>query len=755
MPKLDAKVLVLLSPLVNADLLRKGLYHIRCHVEETTAVLPDEPNQDTPINVTNCQLIASPSAAPVKGRYPKAFVSSGNTGITKTVYIQYLQQNYVFSDWFLFDVSIPLERIPENIENQSAKITLSLKLCGCEKEEASFEEFVVVSQRSVCVNIQYNGGTHDYTDVLFDFVYMAAIGVNVHAVIVGMDTEDTKLQRPIMVQPPYTSKWSIFKNHTSLEPVVYPSFKHLLGKEPENFAPRQRSAGIPAIPPRAEMYKVTLNGTSDKYKSVIKILSSTYKKLRGISSDIISHCRRSRENVDIPNFPEIHIIKGAMESDIAAVFMRASASVATVWSYFSAERIADQNFLESLIYITHRNRVSYLSNSTVDVFDPSKMSLSRYSSIARETRSTLSLESNVYCKENTELPSEASIIFVEYVSDAGPLKLTTLKTGLPDVSPSKSSTSSGDLSVNNDLGLGQEDTPNSVTSQSLNWSFTDHTYPYLLCSITGATGHHYPSDVHLVICHHGLDGHHYDLKLYKTYLELALPQVTFDFLLIKGNQGNTFNNFETMTDQAVSEFREYMTTCMVSPTKISFIGHSLGNIVLRNMLTRAEMAKYLGCMHTFISICAPHLGTFVSSSSLVSTGMWFLQKWRGSQSLLQLQLRDHPDPHQTFIYQLSRKPTFEHFTTLLLVSSHQDKYVPFHSARLQLPEDANAICTAMLANIWEPIRCNKINVIRYTIDHSLQLSTNSFIGRAAHIAMLENGKFVEKFVILHSTKWFI
>ena len=37
------------------------------------------------------------------------------------------------------------------------------------------------------------------------------------------------------------------------------------------------------------------------------------------------------------------------------------------------------------------------------------------------------------------------------------------------------------------------------------------------------------------------------------------------------------------------------------------------------------------------------------------SGLWFMQKWKKSGSLLQLTCRDHSDPRQTFLYKLSRK----------------------------------------------------------------------------------------------------
>jgi len=36
-------------------------------------------------------------------------------------------------------------------------------------------------------------------------------------------------------------------------------------------------------------------------------------------------------------------------------------------------------------------------------------------------------------------------------------------------------------------------------------------------------------------------------------------------------------------------------------------------------------------------------------------GMWLMQKWKKSGSLLQLSLKDHADPRQTFLYKLSQK----------------------------------------------------------------------------------------------------
>lgn len=52
----------------------------------------------------------------------------------------------------------------------------------------------------------------------------------------------------------------------------------------------------------------------------------------------------------------------------------------------------------------------------------------------------------------------------------------------------------------------------------------------------------------------------------------------------------------------------------------SFIGHSLGNLIVRSVLTRPRFKCYLSRLHTFLSLSGPHLGTLYNSSALVNTG---------------------------------------------------------------------------------------------------------------------------------------
>ncbi|XP_059470771.1 protein FAM135B isoform X2 [Neocloeon triangulifer] len=271
-----------------------------------------------------------------------------------------------------------------------------------------------------------------------------------------------------------------------------------------------------------------------------------------------------------------------------------------------------------------------------------------------------------------------------------------------------------------------------------------------------------PEGLHLIVCVHGLDGNSADLRLVKTYLEMGLPGANLEFLMSERNQGDTFSDFDTMTDKLVAEILFHIGACSLNPAKISFIGHSLGNIIIRSALTRPQMKPLLSKFHTFLSLSGPHLGTMYNSSGLVNMGMWFMQKWKKSGSLLQLSLKDSPDVRQTFLYRLSQKSNLHCFKNILLCGSSQDRYVPLHSSRIELCKAAvrdttvqGAAYREMVHNILTPI-INKpeVTFVRYDVHHALPNTANSLIGRAAHIAVLDSELFIEKFLVVTGLKYF-
>ena len=139
-----------------------------------------------------------------------------------------------------------------------------------------------------------------------------------------------------------------------------------------------------------------------------------------------------------------------------------------------------------------------------------------------------------------------------------------------------------------------------------------------------------------------------------------------------------------MTDRLISEILHHIETSDLNPTKISFVGHSLGNIIIRSALTRPQLRPLISRLHTFLSLSGPHLGTLYNTSGLVNAGMWFMQKWKKSGSLLQLAMKDSSDVRRSFMFKLSQKSNLQKFKHILLCGSAQDRYVPLHSARIEL-----------------------------------------------------------------------
>lgn len=114
--------------------------------------------------------------------------------------------------------------------------------------------------------------------------------------------------------------------------------------------------------------------------------------------------------------------------------------------------------------------------------------------------------------------------------------------------------------------------------------------------------------------------------------------------------------------------------------RLSFIGHSLGGVIIRAALPR--LSDYRSKFHTFMSFSSPHLGYQVNASSVIGAGMWLLQKMKNSNCLKQLAMTDHSDPYETCLYKLSLIGKLDCFENVLLLSSRQDSYAPYESARI-------------------------------------------------------------------------
>mmetsp|Transcript_21558 Transcript_21558/g.85729 ORF Transcript_21558/g.85729 Transcript_21558/m.85729 type:complete len:156 (-) Transcript_21558:382-849(-) len=131
----------------------------------------------------------------------------------------------------------------------------------------------------------------------------------------------------------------------------------------------------------------------------------------------------------------------------------------------------------------------------------------------------------------------------------------------------------------------------------------------------------------------------------------------------------------------------------------------------------------------------------------------------------ELQLLDHDDMTQTFIYKLSQAKGFELFKYVVLVGSKQDSYVPMHTAQATIPRPAELdrkgdgnVYVQMAANLMKPISVQssaaaapdaagatskQTTLVRLTIDHKFtQTNLDTVIGRAAHLAYIDSSAAV-------------
>ncbi|KAM3246865.1 hypothetical protein P3L10_008632 [Capsicum annuum] len=269
----------------------------------------------------------------------------------------------------------------------------------------------------------------------------------------------------------------------------------------------------------------------------------------------------------------------------------------------------------------------------------------------------------------------------------------------------------------------------------------------------------------IVVFVHGFQGHHLDLRLVRNQWLLIDPKV--EFLMSEVNEEKTSGDFREMGLRLAQEVTSFIKKKMdkasrsgnLKSIKLSFVGHSIGNIILRTALTESIMEPYLRFLHTYVSVSGPHLGYLYSSNSLFNSGLWLLKKLKGTPCIHQLTFTDDPDIRNTFLYNLCKQKTLENFRNIILLSSPQDGYVPYHSARIEMCQASSGdnskkgkVFLEMLNDCLDQIRAQSSEhrvFMRCDVNFDTTLqgrNLNTIIGRAAHIEFLESDIFA-KFIM--------
>lgn len=707
MPSIEGRILVLLCPLVNLDLFRRGHYHISCR-------LTDEASLGNVSLLGIKDLFGGGDISDSEHNFPGACVFEDHY-LTQTSLIEYTDQSFVFGEYFLFKLHYPIKsEYTEAYVPAQLVMTLDLMFNGDEEMPTRPCQFERVSSRTVHLTIDWRTGLHDHWPVLFDYFHMAALGVTVHASLYGISPDDWPLDHSVNSQ---RRGWPF---NQSSPPIPLVTYWTLLFGTPGSPSTNEDPSSSYMVPiqeiKRAhhvhQMLAIVLTSARDRLRQGFHLMSGQYNDSRAISDGL----DESGTTLEV------------VEAECKLHLESLSIQLQATWEWFCHSAVVHPDMVNFLACKSHENRLQRLQKTFVWPDHPlmgpalDHGNIQKVTSVATNVRKVLTTLPPLYCVENLDTTSNASIVLVE------PCPWQTRYS--------------------------------STHEPSERFSYqADHLSPYLLSSLPSHRRHRQNhSTSHLIVCVHGLQGNQFDLRLYRSFIELALPNHKLNFLMAQSNQMDTFSDFNIMTDRLQDELLTKIESMPRPPTHISFIAHSLGGIIVRSLVTRPAVSHLLPKLHLLLSICGPHLGT-QHQTGVVSAGMWVIRKWYQSQSLIQLSLKDSSNPRDTFLYHLSEAQTFECFRHVILLTSPQDKYVPNQSARLCSGGDGNSLLSKVLeemaSRMMQSMEAIGVDLVRVSVHHMLPTSTDSVIGRAAHIAMLDNDLFVEKFVLCYLVKYFV
>ena len=302
---------------------------------------------------------------------------------------------------------------------------------------------------------------------------------------------------------------------------------------------------------------------------------------------------------------------------------------------------------------------------------------------------------------------------------------------------------------------------------------------------------------HIIFFVHGFMGGPQDLRFFHSFLKLRYPHVICHYS--KENFKRTDSSFEDMgrrlaievlqvverlkpgwsnaspakriskvyngAKQGSKQGQEETSTTTTTTSddddgslRISFVGHSIGNIIIRAALAMPQMKELRKFLWTFLSVSGPHTG-FQGVNSMQKLALQFLTKIRKIRSISELSMEDEKDYKETFLYKLSKKPTFAHFQYVLLLGSKQDGYVPHRSATMTKTNSMTRECKIQGELVDTFIKemsdssllsasGRKSRAYRYIVDfpklkgYSL---LQQMIGRAAHVELLCSPTYIPIF----------
>lgn len=209
-------------------------------------------------------------------------------------------------------------------------------------------------------------------------------------------------------------------------------------------------------------------------------------------------------------------------------------------------------------------------------------------------------------------------------------------------------------------------------------------------NVTEADDHHSENGgipYHVIFIVHGFRGKHNDMNKIWNNIMLRFPKCKpYLCSSLESLANNTDHDIVSMGKVLAIEITQEIVRVSKPgrDVKISFIGHSLGGLLIRCAIT--HLARYRDHFNALITLATPHCGYMHSSSKLLSAGIWVYDKITNNPVLNQIRCADAPDIRDTVIYQLSLSESISWFKEILFVGCNQDTLAPLETAVIQTSE---------------------------------------------------------------------
>ena len=271
-----------------------------------------------------------------------------------------------------------------------------------------------------------------------------------------------------------------------------------------------------------------------------------------------------------------------------------------------------------------------------------------------------------------------------------------------------------------------------------------------------SSAHLSPGLPHLIFYIHGLQGSHSNLRLLRSHLAQLAPNAVH--ILIDALEGNTSQPIRESGEVLAREIVQILRTRGLDlqadhPTALlSFVGHSLGALIVRAAIASKTLRNHAAQLRyrTLLSLAAPHFGSRFGGSKLVRNGARIVSAVRQG-ALRDLCLGGGAEA----LLEINRLAPFGRFDCVVLISSSDDKYVPWLSARAQIDrrvlmtDKHSSVIVEMAAEAWKsPLPALSI---RADVGFgSLKGYLSHAVGRPAHLALIEDEKAVRIIAIRYS-----